>query len=522
MERTPLDGRLNPRGLTEGTDPKRSRRMQSSTTQAENRETRTDVARVAGRGTIYISAAKVWFILSGSAIHFALPRKMSGEDFGLYQVVISIVSVINAVVVTGTSQAVSKYISQDESRADSVKAKALKMQLAVGGALSLGFFLMAPVIANYLNDPRLKTPLRLAALITLSYAFYSVFTGYFNGQRKFSTQAALDATYSTLKLGFIIVLVWLGFGVVGGVAGFALAAAAVLGISFLAARHGDRTGEVRTKDLFAFQFYLLAFTLVLNLLQKVDLILVKALTSPNADSASANAGYYGAAVNVANITYQVIIAVTFVVFPLVSQATFAKDRELTRAYISNTVRYTLMIMALLAALFSANANGVLRVIYPVQYQTGSGALRWVAFGMLAFGMIYVMTTIISASGRPAVSLIIGAATLVASAGLNFLLIPRFGLAGAGLATTLAMLAGAAMSGGYLLAKFRALIRPLALVRIGVATAAAYLMSLGYTPNSRALIVVKLAVISVAYIALLVACREVGREEMSLIRRILRK
>jgi len=182
-----------------------------------------DIARVAGRGTIFISAAKLWFIASGFGIHFTLPRLLSEDQFGLYQVVIGLVSIINAVIITGTSQTVSKYISEDESRADSVKAKALKMQAAVGGALTLAFVLLAPVIAGYLNDARLTNYLRLAALITLSYSFYSVFTGYFNGQKKFLTQAALDATYSTLKLACIVLLVWAGFGVAGGVAGFARA-----------------------------------------------------------------------------------------------------------------------------------------------------------------------------------------------------------------------------------------------------------------------------------------------------------
>src|SRR5256714_8818444 len=424
-----------------------------------------DVARVAGRGTLYISAAKLWFILSGFSIHIALTRLLNEEQYGLYQVVIGIVSIINAVVVTGTSQTVSKFISQDARRAASVKAKALKMQMAVGGGLALGFFLLAPLIANYLNDARLTNPLRLAALITLSYAFYSVYTGYFNGQKKFLTQAALDATYSTLKLACIVLLVWAGLGVMGGVGGFALAAASVLALSATIAGKGTRTGEVKAKELFAFQSYLLAFTLVLNLLQKVDLILVKALSSPDAAIASANAGFYGAAINIANVTYQVIISVTFVIFPLVSQAAFANDRKLTQTYIANTMRYTLMIMALLATLFSANAASVLHVIYPDQYQAGSGALAWVAFGMLAFGMIYVLTTIISASGRPAVSLVIGVVTLAASAALNAALIPRLGLTGAGLATALAMFTGAGISIGYLLRRFGALMPKLSLARI---------------------------------------------------------
>jgi stage V sporulation protein B len=481
-----------------------------------------DVARVAGRGTIFISAAKLWFIASGFGIHFTLPRLLSEDQFGLYQVVIGLVSIINAVIITGTSQTVSKYISEDESRADSVKAKALKMQAAVGGALTLAFVLLAPVIAGYLNDARLTNYLRLAALITLSYSFYSVFTGYFNGQKKFLTQAALDATYSTLKLVCIVLLVWAGFGVAGGVGGFALSAAMVLTLSAFVAGQGHRTGDVRIKELFAFQFTLLAFTLVLNLLQKVDLILVKALSSADATVASANAGFYGAAINLANITYQVIISVTFVVFPLVSQATFAEDRRRTRGYIANTVRYTLMIMALLATLFSANAASVLRIVYPDSYQAGSGALGFVAFGMLAFGLIYVLTTIITASGRPTISLMIGVVTLGASAALNALLIPRLGLTGAGLATTIAMFAGAGVGGAYLLTKFGALIPPLSLARIAACSAAVYALSLTYAPTSKVLVAVKLAALGLLYVAGLIASREVGRDELRLIQRVVKK
>src|SRR5215216_2268067 len=138
--------------------------IQQSTIKASEQEApHTDIARVAGRGTIYITAAKLWFMASGYGIHFTLPRLLAPDQFGLYQIVISVVSIINAVVVTGTSQTVSKYISQEESKADSVKSKALKLQLPVGGGLALGFFLLAPIISNSLNDPRLTNHLRLAS-----------------------------------------------------------------------------------------------------------------------------------------------------------------------------------------------------------------------------------------------------------------------------------------------------------------------------------------------------------------------
>ncbi|MFY9558285.1 MAG: oligosaccharide flippase family protein [Blastocatellia bacterium] len=480
-----------------------------------------NIAAIAGRGTIYITAAKLWFMVTGYGIHFILPRLITAEQFGMYQVVVSVVSIINAVIITGTYQTVSKHISEDERGAGSVKAKALKLQVLIGGSASLGFFLLAPVVSRYLNDDRLVGYLRLASLITLSYSFYAVFTGYLNGRRRFLAQASLDVAYSTLKMAFVVLFAWLGFGVAGGIGGFALAAATVLALSAIVAGRSERLKEVRAQDLLRFQSYLLLFTLAINLLQKTDLILVKALSSPDARLASENAGYYSAAINVANITYQVIISATFVIFPLISQATFTQDRPRTRDYISNTLRYTLMVMALVATLFSANARGVLSLVYPQDYQAGSAALGVVAYGMLLFGLLYVVTTIISAGGRPAVSLLVGLLTLAASAVLNGLLIPAHGLVGAAIGTTIAMLAGVVMSCAYLKVRFGALMSPLSVIRITVCAGLIYAAASFLPASSRLGVVIKLVALSLAYVAVLLVSGEIGREDFRLITRVFR-
>ena len=101
---------------------------QLSTVKDVRPETRTaDVASTAGRGTIYITLAKIWFMASGYGIHYLLPRLISREEVGLYQVTVSVVLIINAVIITGTYQTVSKYISQEPEKAGAVKSKALEV-----------------------------------------------------------------------------------------------------------------------------------------------------------------------------------------------------------------------------------------------------------------------------------------------------------------------------------------------------------------------------------------------------------
>ena len=492
-----------------------------ATEESKPRESTDNIAAIAGRGAIYITAAKVWFIVSGYGIAVALAYLLTDEAYGIYRVVINTVSIINAVIVTGTYQTVSKYISQEPEKADSIKRKALKLQLYVGGVATLGFFLLAPLTASLLNDSRLTGWLRLASLITLSYSFYAVYTGYFNGRRLFGIQAGLDITYSTLKFLFIVLLAWLGFGVTGSVGGFAMAAASVLLVSVILARGDSRSGEVHARQLFSFQTYILVFTFVLTLLQRVDLMLIKALSSPDATIASENAAYYSAALDIANLTYQTIVSVTFVVFPLVSQSTFADDPARTRTYISNTFRYTLMVMALTATLFSSCAGGILRVIYREAYQAGRPALRIVAFGMLLFGLLYVATTIISASGHPKASLRFGIITLVLSTAFNAILIPLHGLSGAATATTLSMAVGVVLASRFLWKRFKALISITTFARITVSAAAVYAASLLFTPTSKLLIIGQLVALSLVYLIVLVVTGELGRADLKLIRRVVR-
>ncbi len=101
---------------------------------------------------------------------------------------------------------------------------ALGLQLWLGLALSAGFVLLAPAVAWFEHDPSLVTPVRLAASVVGCYALYAVFVGSANGSRAFHKQAALDATFSTLRALLVVGVAALTSSAVAAVAGFGAAA----------------------------------------------------------------------------------------------------------------------------------------------------------------------------------------------------------------------------------------------------------------------------------------------------------
>jgi len=135
--------------------------------------------------------------------------------------------------------------------------------------------------------------------------------------------------------------------------------------------------------------------------------------------------------------------------------------------------------------------------------------------------LYVVTTIISASGQPRVSLLLGVITLLLSTVLNGLLIPLHGLAGAATATTAAMMTGTALACGYLWRKFRALMSAVSLTRIAACAGVTYGLSLIFSPTSKLLIIGELAGLSIVYASALILTGELGRADFRLIARVVR-
>jgi hypothetical protein len=119
------------------------------------------------------------------------------------------------------------------------------------------------------------------------------------------------------------------------------------------------------------------------------------------------------------LPYQGVIAVTFVIFPLISEATFQQDRDRTRVYIEDTFRYCLILIAGVALPLIFNADSLIGALYSTDYQAAADALAIMSTSIIFFALFYVAATIITGAGRPGVAGILMGISLLISAGLNW-------------------------------------------------------------------------------------------------------
>ena len=442
-----------------------------------NTETnRPDRAVEAGRGALFIGFAKAFFMVAGFLQRVLLARVISPAEYGAFSVVNNAISTVNNTMVQGTIQSVSKFTAEDDARAGAVQRAGLKMQAVLGVVIAVIFVLAAPVIARFVKAPEHVPLFRLVAAIPLVYAFYAVYVGTANGLRKFHIQAGFDVGFSTAKtillLAGAVVGRMVGHSVAGAFVGFIAAALIILLVAgrTIGTAAGQRTFPA--PKLLTFMGGVVLYTLLINLALNYDLLLLRRFAGAAAPGAPADAlaGAYEAVRNLALLPYQALLVVTFVIFPLVSRATFSDDREATAAYVRQTLRYALILGVALAVTLSARPAALLAILYPKAFGVGAQALPILAAGIVALALLSIAGSIITASGRPDIAVVLVALTLAVGSVLAFAIVPGTEpgaamLTAAALATALGMVAGLLAALVYLWRRFATMPPLLSVLRV---------------------------------------------------------
>ena len=487
-----------------------------------------DRAVEAGRGAVFIGIAKAFFMLSGFIQQVILARLVNAAGLGAFGAVNSAISMVNNTVVQATIQSVSKFSAEEDRRAPAVTRTALKIQVVVGAVLGLTFFAGAPRIADFVKAPAYVPYFRIAAAIPFLYAIYAVFIGAVNGQRRFRTQAGFDMTFSIAKTVLLLGGAALA-GVAGAFAGFALAALfiVVVAIRVIGARPADRSAPAfPVGRLVRFMLAVGAYNLFLNIELLYDQPLLHRFAGQvDPARAGALAGHYQALRTLALLPYQALLVVTFVIFPLVSRSTFDEDRAATRAYVTQTLRYALILASAMGLALGARPGALITILFPPAYAEGAAALPILVVGECCLALLAVTCAILNAAGQAVPALLLMAATVVTGVSGAFILVPRAAvgpemLTAAAIAASLGMALGLVASVVFIRVRMGGSAPPSTLGRILVAGTAAVLVGRALPVGGKLMGLAVTALVTVVYLGGLILLREFGPTDRAKFRKVL--
>jgi stage V sporulation protein B len=511
----------------------------------------------AGRGVLYIAFAKFYFMFAGLFVQFRLPAIMSHVAWGSYSLVNSFVSPVNNVLVTGTIQTVSRFTAQEPDKVRRVQQAALRMHVRVGLVVAIVFVALAPVVATLEGDMTKTAPLMLAGAIIAGNAFYATFVGSANGLRQFHKQAGLDITFATIRTAGLVGMAMAGLGVVGVVGGWVAAVGVILVVAAAWVGMPERVAKadrLPVKPMVRFFVGVAIYLALFNALMFVDTWLLKRFATdhfagradelaravrdqlpwwPHAASyrpdpsalADVQVGYYAAVQNLARLSYQAIIAATFVVFPLVSRSTFTDDRDTTRRYVEVTMRYSLAFAMAIAVVMAAEPEAVLGLIYAPDYaQLGGLPLALLAIGNVAFSVFAIAGTILNGAGKTRAAITTAGITLAIAIAGNAIAIPLatssgHALEAAAAVTGGAMLVGALLAGFALRGALGAFLPAASALRIVFAAAIAIAVGRVLPLHGKLMTLVAAAAIGITFVVVLIATRELGRADLEAIKAV---
>jgi stage V sporulation protein B len=453
-------------------------------------------------GFVYLTLSSILYIGAGYLVN-VLPGKILGPaSYGIFGIVNTIMTSIALTQTSGIPQAVSKFIAEKEDDSQSILKSGLTIQIFSSVAVTLLYLLSAPLIAAALHDPSLTQYLMISSLIIPTYGLYTLTLNYYNGTQQFKKQSLYISLYAVIKIIAIIGLLSI-FGLVGAIIGYAIAPLIVLLISF---RKPSTTKKYPYKPLIFFALPIIAFTVFTTLQQSIDLYLLKSLTRSNELS-----GFYTAAQNIARIPLFALSAMSTLLFPSVASS-MKRSVEETKILITNGLRYSLLLLLPITGFIAVYARSFLSIIYDDQYKSVTEPLAVLVIGMAFLTIFTILSNVISAGGKPMVTIFhagVGVVLIIVS---GIVLIPQEGVLGAAIATVIGCFVSTVLSLLYIKNQFHLKLPVFSYIRTIFITAFVSLIIGQVAGDGLSKLLILCAVYSISYITLLILLGEITLEE----------
>jgi len=266
----------------------------------------------------------------------------------------------------------------------------------------------------------------------------------------FHPAAASSGVYRLIKLVSALVLVYVGFGLVGAVASLAITPFAVLafmGFYFRKYRKDLSKKAEKVKSYISLRkpfLLILATNMLLMVFLYLDLFFVKYYLG------SEEAGFY----NVANITAKVLMfavgGITMVFLPKSSKLDIKSDG----VHIKDLLLKSIMLMLPIFAAFLLFPELIISTFYTAKYVSALMPFRILTIGMFAYALFTILLNIFWSQNKETPPFLVSLTVLPADIVLLFYLVPAYGMTGAAIATTLSSVALLAFNGFFMRKMFK--------------------------------------------------------------------
>ncbi|WP_276253170.1 flippase [Halomontanus rarus] len=387
------------------------------------------------RSILSIFSGKVIGIFIGLIFTPILVRIISQAQYGLYASVLAGFSIVTLLSKGGIFDATRKIVAEYADNAEEVSSViSVSLLLSTTYGLFTTFFVFLSIHMGLI--PSIYVPYAWALISVI--LFGNVFTtvrGTLYGLQRESTGEALQIARQLIFTISALMLAYVGYDVIGVFIGYALSFVflGIVGLitlsKYLIYKLPDKCEiTMYVRKVATFGGYQLVGGLSATLLYKSDILLVEFFRGQTATA------LYQSAIVPAEMIWFVPSAIQLAFLQHTTNLwTDGKIDEINKN-LQTGLKYAVLSLTLFGVGIFVLADPFLSIYFGAGYVGASTTLRVLIFGTFFFGVTRVVVPVLQATGRVRQTELITVGALFINILLNVILIPRYGIIGAGFGT----------------------------------------------------------------------------------------
>jgi len=370
-----------------------------------------------------------------------ITARLGTADYGLLSITLATASILTYISLLGTNEGITRYVSlnkkENEEKVKSVINSALNITLPIGIILALALYLCSDLIAQHMfKDINLSILLKIIAVVIpvdiVRNTIISIIRAY--KQIKYET-IAKAIIENIFKVALTIILLYLGLGIKGAAIAYVLSVIASTTISiYLTEKHIIKLRkiivpfkkEIYTNKLLIYSFPLLMNNITFLFIEWTDTFAIGIFRNIS------EVGVYNAAMPIAMTIYIIPNALTIILLPILTELRNNK-LEFEKIYYATT-KWILISSTTLILIYTVFSKTMLSILFGQEYMVGSIALTILVLGNIPYVLALSSNKVLLALKKTRLIMTASIISAIINIVLNLILIPKYGINGAAIAT----------------------------------------------------------------------------------------
>lgn len=376
--------------------------------------------------------------LSNGLLVVVLARLLSPDAYGLLYLSISLFAIVTVAGKLGLGKSAARYITEHEETTPGqiphiIETVGLVLVVTLS-LVTVGLVLAREQVAVLLGEPGIEPLLLVGGLYVITHGVFNSGRSICQGFKKIEWAASIALVEAVVRPLVAVGLVLAGLGAVGALVGYVVSSFVAAALTVGAVYYLYSTAERRRVEPGLRRRiieYALPITLTENsstLMKRVDILLIGAFLTPLAVS------YYVVAKQIMTFLKVPANSLGFAISPRYSEQLHRDNLETASRLYGEALTSTLLFYVPAAVGLVIVAEPTLRLLFGPEYTGGTIVLQLLTIYLVVQAISYITSGGLDYLGRAKHRAYAKGVTAVANLGLNLLLIPTVGIAGAAIST----------------------------------------------------------------------------------------